>query len=284
MNDPPKRNKAETFSNLYDIEKKNAIMAKGTHLKADRNVMQSLVCAYASGRTVDLSNIVQHELMSAPISLAETSGSLRTGNQALLAECLTETVDCSSHINANRSSLLLIDGQALIFAMGKPESCRTFGDSSDNFIHRVHTLSFNFDRIDIVFDRYNHQLDSVGQRQHVQFVRLLKAEKFHYLWSNFISLSENKSNLTAFLSNEQIMSEKIDKTVVVAGGFVDEMKARSNDGTLILDCFKAAHKEADTRLVLHAINNEAENIVVLARDTDVLLLLLFHMDKITNMF
>ena len=36
------------------------------------------------------------------------------------------------------------------------------------------------------------------------------------------------------------------------------MEARSNDGTLILDCFKAAHEEADTRLVLHAINNEAE--------------------------
>ena len=87
-------------------------------------------------------------------------------------------------------------------------------------------------------------------------------------WSNFISLSKNMSNLIDFLSNELIMSGKIDKTVVVAGGFVDEMVARSNGGTLILYCFKAAHEEADTRLVLHAINNEAENIVVLARDID----------------
>ena len=115
--------------------------------------MQRLVCAYASGRRVDLSNIVQHELMSVPTSVAETSGSLQTGNKALLAECLTETVDCPSHTNANESSLLLIDGQSLIFAMGTPESCRTFGDLSDNVIHRVHTLSFNFDRVDIVFDR-----------------------------------------------------------------------------------------------------------------------------------
>ena len=96
LNEPLERNKAETFSNLYDIEKKNAITDKGTHLKADRNVMQRLVCAYASRRPVDLSNIVQHELMSVPISLAETSGSLRTGNKALLAECLTETVYCPS--------------------------------------------------------------------------------------------------------------------------------------------------------------------------------------------
>ena len=29
LNEPPKRNKAETFSNLYDIEKKNAITDKG---------------------------------------------------------------------------------------------------------------------------------------------------------------------------------------------------------------------------------------------------------------
>ena len=169
--------------------------------------MQRLVCAYASGKPVDLSNIVQHELMSVPISLAETSGSLRTGNKALLAECLTETVDCPSHINANESSLLLIDGQALIFAMGKPESCRTFGD-------RVHILSFNFDRVDIVFDRYRERSIKSSTRQRRSKAarpirRVIESREIPLpvKWSNFISLSENKSNLTDFLSNELIVRE-----------------------------------------------------------------------------
>ena len=75
-------------------------------------------------------------------------------------------------------------------------------------------------------------------------------------WSHFIILSENKSKLTDFVTNEMIMSEKIDKTVVVAGIFVNEMDARSNDGTLNLNCFKAAHEEADTRLVLSTMRQK----------------------------
>ena len=186
--------------------------------------MQRLVCAYASGRPVDLSNIVQHELMSVPISLAEMSESVWTGNKTLLAECLTETAGCPSHINANESSLLLVDGQALIFAMEKLESCRTFGHLSDNFIHRVHTLSFNFD-VDIVFDRYRERSIKSPTRQRRSKAarpirRVIESREIPLpvKWSNFISLSENKSNLNDFLSNKLIMSEKIDKTVVVAGG------------------------------------------------------------------
>ena len=94
-------------------------------------------------------------------------------------------------------------------------------------------------------------------------------------------LPENKANLTDFLSNE-IMSNINDKTVVVAVVFDEEMAAKSNNTTFDLDSFKATHEEADTRLVLHVINNDAEQIVVMARDTDILLLLFFHMEKIKS--
>ena len=42
----------------------------------------------------------------------------------------------------------------------------------------------------------------------------------------------------------------------------------------------ANHEEADTRLVLHSIHSDAQTVVVYARDTDILILLLAHRLKI----
>ena len=39
------------------------------------------------------------------------------------------------------------------------------------------------------------------------------------------------------------------------------------------------HEEADTRVVLHSISNSADSLVVYARDTDILVLLLAHFEK-----
>ena len=43
--------------------------------------------------------------------------------------------------------------------------------------------------------------------------------------------------------------------------------------------FKATHEEADTRLVLHAIQCNFNTVVISARDTDVLLLLVAHFQR-----
>ena len=63
LNEPLTRNNADTFNSLYDTEQKKT-PGEGVNLKADRNVMQQLVCSYSSGIEVNLSSIVQHELMS----------------------------------------------------------------------------------------------------------------------------------------------------------------------------------------------------------------------------
>ncbi len=61
--------------------------------------------------------------------------------------------------------------------------------------------------------------------------------------------------------------------IVVAGGFTDELEVRSSMGTSV-DHFRSTNEEADTRLVLHAVNSPCNTVVVASRDTDVLLLLL----------
>ena len=70
--------------------------------------------------------------------------------------------------------------------------------------------------------------------------------------------------------------------IVVAGGFTDERQVQLSKATNNLPLLNATHEEADTRLVLHCIHNNSETIVVSARATDVLLLLVTHHDPVQS--
>ena len=127
-------------------------------LKADRDVFQRLITAYEVGRLVDLSSVLKHELLPVPLSLAEMNCSLRTGNKSILADVLTEGIECPDVIKLHDTSLCLItDGQALVVALGKSANAQTFGDLADTFVGRVLKFGANYQRIDIVFDRYKEE-------------------------------------------------------------------------------------------------------------------------------
>ena len=65
----------------------------------------------------------------------------------------------------------------------------------------------------------------------------------------------------------------------MAGGFAQITDVKSSDPEMDTSPLAANHEEADTRLVLHCVNTNAETVVVLVRDTDVLVLLAAHFDK-----
>jgi len=70
--------------------------------------------------------------------------------------------------------------------------------------------------------------------------------------------------------------DKVDKV----GGFVDEREVQSSDRAIDLSALRATQEEADTRLIVHCVNSSLDSIVVSARDTDVLLLLIAHVPHI----
>ena len=65
----------------------------------------------------------------------------------------------------------------------------------------------------------------------------------------------------------------------MSGTFWDPEEVRT---TLPLEIsgLKGNHEEADTCVILHAIDCSSKTIVVQARDTDILVLLLTHYDRI----
>ena len=101
------------------------------------------------------------------------------------------------------------------------------------------------------------------------------------VWSQFIALDDNKASLAQFIS-EVIMEKGKDLPerfeLVTGGGFSDATDARSTRRDDV--SLRANHEEADTRLILHsceAVNEGHERVLVICRDTDVLLLLVHFM-------
>ena len=73
--DPLSKNKSLMFASLSEVKHKDS-KQKGIEkaIKTDRKIIQHLITAYESGRSVDLSPILTHELLTVPGVLTETNG------------------------------------------------------------------------------------------------------------------------------------------------------------------------------------------------------------------
>ena len=286
LKSPIQKNKAKTFASLYEVVQPSK--GKQNTIKVDRNILQRLITAYRAGQEVNLENILQHELMTVPLSLATTTGSLHSTNKSVLAEILTQQVKTLENVTLDKHSCLLIDGQALVMALGKPPDVKTFGDYANKFADTVFMMGAKYQRIDVVFDRYQSESIKAGTRtkrkqRHRPVRRKIENQSSVPLpsdWSSFMALEENKADLALLLSNHLIEHSPTDEpVVVVAGGFAEANIVKSSDPDLEVSSLRADHEEAETRLIVHCIHTHVETIVVSVHDTDVLLLLLAHYDK-----
>eukprot|EP00795_Rhopilema_esculentum_P009000 gene9000-biopygen10560 len=144
-----------------------------------------------------------------------------------------------------------------------------------------------YQRIDVVFDRYRQLSIKTSTRlrrkktsrpvRRVKESGLVSLPKF---WSNFFALPENKADLARFLSEELLRQATEDKEIVTAGGFINELLARSSKYYTDTLSLIADHEEADTRLALRAINVTCNCCIVVAtRDADVLIILVSHFER-----
>ena len=154
-----------TFDTLYQVVKSSKEKGKKKILRADRNVLQRVIVAYEAGRIVDLHSVLSHELIPVPVALAEMNGNLRSGQKSVLADIRTTGTNCSSEIQLQGSSCLLIDGLALVAAIGRPSGAQTFGDFADGFQAAVHQASSRYQLVHVIFDRYQEDFIKSGSRK-----------------------------------------------------------------------------------------------------------------------
>ena len=174
-------------------------------------------------------------------------------------------------------------------SLGKPTGATTFGDLADVYCKIVFGFfSETCKRVDVIFDAYRTNSIKAGTRacranvsRKIRRVIDSRNVQLPSSWQNFINLSDNKLNLIHFLTNEILMQSQrlpLEQELVVAGGCENPEIVLSSSGKCMTH-LKSSHEEADTRLVLHAIDaskNDFKRIIVQCRDTDVLVLLTYH--------
>lgn len=263
--------------------------SKEKAIKADRKVLQRLITAYVAGRNVNLDEILCHELLPAPVALAEVNGNLRSGSKAVLSQLLTPDVPCPPALCSDElgdEATLIIDGQALIIAIGKPQGASTFGDLADTFIAGVLQSGASYHRVDVLFDRYYEvSIKSGTRKRHSHGSRPIRRRiesrdvPLPARWDNFLAHPDNKADLARFLSQQLLYQAPQNKPLVVEGGLGNEEMVEASLATIETDRLEARHEEADTRVILHCIECKSSKVVVAARDTDILVLLLAHFHK-----
>ncbi|MGH0129970.1 UNVERIFIED_CONTAM: hypothetical protein FKN15_055833 [Acipenser sinensis] len=149
-------------------------------------------------------------------------------------------------------------------------------------------MGTDFNRIDVVFDRYYKESIKCGTRQkRSRGSRPISREvedRAVPLPSNlidFIALPENKEDLVKFLSEQLIEQAPHDKILILARGFEDEAEVWSSAEMVDTNQQSAHQEEANTIIILHCVHSDTDSVVVAAQDTDVLILLLAHFNKMT---
>ena len=80
------KTKSPTLSTMYNQRMDGAVTDKTKVIKADINLFQRLIVAESSGRTLNLEELLQHELFPVPLALADTAGNLRSTQKSALAQ------------------------------------------------------------------------------------------------------------------------------------------------------------------------------------------------------
>jgi len=237
FHEPIKRHLSKTFASVYKAFVPIKPNIQKT-IKADRQLMQRLLNAITADRIVQMVNVLKHELSPIPLSLAKVGGDMNTTAKSDLINLLMDQKTASSELpNSTLQKCILIDGHALIQAIGKSADCVTFDDYAKVFFSSIRnhfspytTCCVFLMSVDVIFDRY------VGTQSIKASTRTKRASKkkpirkvidgpqvpLPEIWKNFIALEANKADLPLFLTKyimdwSKDLSEQFE--LVTAGGF-----------------------------------------------------------------
>ena len=126
------KSKSPAFRSLYE-SKKTPVTDKAKAIKADRNLFQRQSVAKSSGQTVDLAEILRHELFLVSLSLADTAGELHHTQKAAFGHILEKGVTVETLLASEEKHCTILNGQALVQEIGKQKNAKTFGDLAQMF-------------------------------------------------------------------------------------------------------------------------------------------------------
>lgn len=242
-----------------------------TSLKSDCSLFSRLYIACQT-RDGDLENFFRHENHAYPPSLSQL-GQLRIGTKADLTHCLEEL--CTSQGEAPAVDVIILDGAAIVNMM-KPVGVKTFQEyATIVFLPYIKAQLANVKRLDIVWDVYRpDSLKSTTRVKRGKGVRRRVAAT-HSIpgnWQEFLRVNDNKTELFEFLAHQVVDNVSAEREVYSTCGDHVLCSCVDQDVSALAPC---SHEEADTRILLHAmdaVEKGYRQIMLRTVDTDVVVL------------
>ena len=175
--------------------------------------------------------------------------------------------------------VLLIDGAALVNMLKPNGVCKTFSDYVRQvYLPYVTSQLQMVNRIDIVLGKYlpdSLKFNACSNRGHRVRQRVEPSVKLPGDWGSFLRVDDNKTELFKYLAEQTVSVESAGKHVFsTSDNFV--LSRSRGDLSAISPC---THEEADTRLLLHALDAGKEGfktVMLRTVDTDVVVLAITH--------
>ena len=279
-----KKAKLKTFASMTKI-KRIQTKDKEIILKADRGMFAHMTLI-AQTRQLDMRLVLTHPLGPLPWALATPDGSLRKTCKSSLMKALANDDAIIDVLPVGAA--YLIDGMS--FVQKVPEGVQTFHQVADMLLKRILSEARDALRIDVVFDVYlETSIKDIERSRRASSPGLLyenvTAAQTIRQWKSFLSEGTNKNTLIKFLVGEW-KSESYRKSLGAKEFFVtcgsDCFRLTADSVTDVLE-LRSNQEEADTKIILHASHAAVagfENIVVICDDTDVAVLILYHLPAI----
>ena len=252
------------------IKKKKKKQPATEVLKEEKQAFGVLV-----GKAISNKEAFSYPLTSLPLSIATCEGKLYQGDKHDLRNVLMNDSFSKTTIVPNNCAWL-VDGMALIRKMKSAETYRHFTNSLIGYISSI-TENHGPKVVGLINDVYLAESTKESTRRgrgeagaNVRITSIDQKMLTGMRYKEFLHNSRNKESLISIIAGHlQTKDMKLPFPMIVN----DKFKTVFIDSEVsqMPDC---NHEEADYRIVYHALSCK-ENVVVVAKDTDILVLLVW---------
>lgn len=286
-----------------DMKKTSKVLVGGTIKRVNVSPEQVYQRALRLSKVrpeVNLATVLSYPMTAVPSSIFKEDGSRRKTNKADLLHGLEDTVKKSvGELPPNTAdvSVHVIDGMAFLRSI-RVEDMKNFSDIGEACINKIGQLFRVSSEVHFIFDRYDDQTSPKNEeqqnRQGSGSIRRFQVASERPIpdWKAFMGVSENKAQLTAYLSGYieknlplRAILSKPEQALYLGGGYESRQVTKRITAESIADVreLSSSQTEADTRMILHAVNANSRissgRLIVQTPDTDVLVLLVYYFEK-----
>ena len=231
----------------------------------------------------------KNEILNVPQSLSTNSETMYHGSKSDIAKRFSEHSIKGIPKSLEKSAIIIEMSPLIRAKCSSTASMTCFCDLAVVLYYEIMRLGADYNRVDIIFDRYFHDSlkeDIRGSRGSGSiFAFDGNTDLPTDMVNNFLKNSQNKNNLNEFLAKEIMEMHHGPKLLVAT--YKNSVLYSSSTEPLDLQefsIFNCQSKEADQRLIRHTLHcisdlDDYKRIVVRTIDTDVLILLISYISQ-----